>query len=123
MAQKKPAEVSARRSTRRLNSRAAGPGYRTRIRELAAAGMTRVDIAHAIGVRPSEVELTLALPARRGRPLKRPTIKSVAEVRRWRASQRPRTIRAALECIDYLLQLIDAQGKARVAAARRTLVV
>jgi hypothetical protein len=94
---------------RKRRSRALGTGYRTEIRELRAAGMSEADVLrHMPGLSPSELAITLSLPSRRGRPPKEPTITSVAAVRRWRATKRPRTVRAAVECIDYLLSLIDA---------------
>lgn len=85
-------------------SRVLGRGYRARIRELVTLGMSKAEILAAIpGLKPSELALTLSISSRRGRPPKKPTIESVDAVKRWRATQRPRTLRAALECIDFLL--------------------
>jgi hypothetical protein len=98
-----------RGTTRRVrSSRAVGTGYRSQIRGLEAAGMSHAEIASTLRVRPSEVEITLALSTRRGRPPKKQTVTSMAAVKRWRSTKRPRTIRAAVECIDYLLGVIDA---------------
>lgn len=109
------------RTARKRESRAVGPGYRAEIRALAAAGMTRSEIARTLRVRPSEVTITLGLSPRRGRPPKKKTVTSIAVVRRWRATQRPRTLRAALECIDFLLEVID--GRRAPEPRARTLVV
>ena len=98
---------------RQPKSRALGQGYRARIRALAAIGATHAAILKAIpGLRPSELKLTLSIASRRGRPLKGPTIRSLADVKRWRSTKRPRTLRAAVECIDYLLQLVEQQQRA-----------
>jgi hypothetical protein len=87
--------------------------------------MSHSDILQAMpGLRRSELELTLSVSERRGRPPKQPTIQSLAAVKRWRATQRPRTIRAALECIDFLLSRIEtlnSKGADEQSARGRTL--
>lgn len=89
--------------------RALGRGYRAQIRELAALGLSRAQILDAMpGLRASELQITLAVSSRRGRPPKPPTIASIEAVKRWRSTQRPRTMRAALECIDFLLKQLEA---------------
>jgi hypothetical protein len=104
-------------------SRALGVGYRRHIRELRAAGASETDILRMMpGLRPSELALTLALGGKRGRPPKPPTVASVAAVRRWRATKRPRTLRAALECIDFLLGMLDRE-EAGTSRPARMLVV
>ena len=93
---------------RQPKSRSLGQGYRARIRALAAMGATEAAILKAIpGLRPSELKLTLSIDSRRGRPPKSPTVRSLADVKRWRSTKRPRTLRAAVECIDYLLELLE----------------
>lgn len=75
-------------------------------------GASEASILKAIpGLRPSELKLTLSIASRRGRPLKAPTIRSLADVVRWRSTKRPRTLRAAVECIDYLLELVEQQQR------------
>lgn len=97
--------------------RAHGPGYRDRIRELSALGVATSEIRKLMpGLRASEIERTLAISPRRGRPLKKPTVHSITAVKRWRATQRPRTMRAALECIDFLLSIVEADGHSDLAA-------
>jgi hypothetical protein len=105
---------------------APGPGYRAQIRELATIGTPEAEILKAIpGLRPSELRLTLSLPTQRGRPPKEPTIRSLEDVQRWRCTKRPRTIRAAVECIDYLLGFVEEkqhqETSARSARRGRTL--
>ena len=71
-------------------------------------GATEAAILKAIpGLRPSELRLTLSIASRRGRPPSGPSIRSLADVKRWRSTKRPRTLRAAVECIDYLLELVE----------------
>jgi hypothetical protein len=107
---------------RPVKRRAQGPGYRKMIRELAAAGLAREEILAAMpGLRPSELELTLAVQPRRGRPPKTPSITTIEAVQRWRATQRPRTLRAAVECIDCLLGLLERQAGEPRAGQRRPL--
>ena len=101
-------------------SRSLGRGYRARIRALAAIGVTEAAILAAMpGLRPSELRLTLALDSRRGRPPKEPTIRSLDDVKRWRSTKRPRTLRAAVECIDYLLELIEQKQLGQPEPPRR----
>lgn len=70
--------------------------------------MSEAEIQAAIpGLSSTELELTLSSSPRRGRPPKPPSIASIDAVRRWRATQRPRTLRAALECIDFLLARLE----------------
>src|ERR1700712_3839631 len=93
---------------RTSRTRALGGGYRAKIRELDALGMTRVEILEAMpGLRASELDLTLSVSRRRGRPPKLPTITSLEAAKRWRSTQRPRTLRAAIECLDFLLEHLD----------------
>jgi hypothetical protein len=97
---------------RQPKSRSLGRGYRARIRALAAMGATEAAILKAIpGLRPSELKLTLSIAARRGRPPKGPTVRSLADVKRWRSTKRPRTLRAAVECIDFLLELVEQKQR------------
>jgi hypothetical protein len=96
-----------------LRSRSLGRGYRARIRELAALGLSKSQILDVMpALRASELEVTLSLSPRRGRPPKRPTIATVEAVKRWRATQRPRTLRAAIECIDFLLEQLNRLERA-----------
>lgn len=89
-------------------SRALGRGYRARIRELATLGLSRDQILEAMpGLSASELALTLNVSSRRGRPPKMPTLASLEAVKRWRATRRPRTLRAALECIDFILAQLE----------------
>jgi hypothetical protein len=98
-------------------SRSLGRGYRARIRELHALGMSEAQILDTMpGLRRSELRVTLSLSQRRGRPPKNPTILSMEAVRRWRATQRPRTLRAALECIDFLLERVTELEQQRPVA-------
>jgi hypothetical protein len=101
-------------------SRSLGRGYRARIRELAALGLSKSQILEVMpGLRASELELTLSLSTRRGRPRKRPTIETVEAVKRWRATRRPRTLRAAIECIDLLLRLLQESERTAMVPSRQ----
>ena len=105
---------------RQNKSRSLGPGYRARIRALAAAGANEAAILEAMpGLRPSELRLTLSLEPQRGRPPKPRAIRSVADVKRWRSTKRPRTLRAAVECIDYLLEVLDEMQLVQAEPAER----
>ena len=103
--------------------RPAGRGYRAKIRTLAQLGMQVSEIARELRIRPSEVALTLATPVTRGRPRKPGSVRSVADVKRWRATKRPRTLRAAVECIDFLLRVIEAGAADNDGAEPRRLIV
>ena len=106
MTRRSPARREA--ASRPRPSRALGRGYRAHIRQLDKLGLSLAEILAEIpGLNASELELTLSRNPRRGRPPKRPSIESVEAVRRWRATQRPRTLRAALECIDFLLTQLE----------------
>jgi hypothetical protein len=92
-------------TTRRIRL---GTGYRAKVRSLAAAGLSEEGILESIpGLTPWELQATLSTPSRRGRPPKAPTISTLDGVKRWRSTKRPRTIRAAVECIDFLLSVIE----------------